>query len=812
MKSTASKSLSAIAIFALTAAVAAADSPPTAEQLRFFEATIRPLLVENCQKCHGPAKQFNGFRVDSREALIKGGDTGPAVMPGLPDESLLIRAVRHVDEDLKMPPEKKLSDKQVSDLVKWVEMGAPFPAAAATGVSGRPHRDPDHWAFQPPGHPSLPEVTNRRWPRSPIDPFILARLEAEQLPPAKHADKSALIRRLTFDLLGLPPQPAEIDSFLADQSPDDFDKLIDRLLASPAYGERWGRHWLDVARYADSNGLDENVAHGNAWRYRDYVVSSLNRDRPFDLFLTEQLAGDLMAAGDQAERHEQLIATGFLAIGPKVLAEVDEDKMQMDIVDEQIDTTGRAFLGLTLGCARCHDHKFDPIDTADYYGLAGIFKSTRAMEHYKKVARWHENVLPSPETDALKAEFDAKLAEKKAAVASFIAEADEKVRTTLTEGASVPEKLETLYPAETKAALKKLRDEVANFEKNPPDWPAAMGAKDDEKIADVAICIRGNPLKLGEIVPRHVPPAIRGPSQPQFVSSTSGRQELAAWLTHPQHPLTGRVLVNRLWRWHFGTGLVRTIDNLGLLGEKPSHPELLDWLNQRLLDRGWSLKAMHRLILTSSTYQQSSNPQSEAVARDPENRFFGRANVRRLEGEEVRDAFLAVSDQLDTTIGGSLLKVKNRGYFFDHTSKDLTDYNSRRRTLYLPVVRNNVYDVLQLLDFPDPAIPSGDRATTTIAPQALLMLNSDLVMQAASDLAARLLAVEGSDEKRIADLYKVSLGRTATPREIRSGLDLVHAAERVLTEREADAPACRQRAWAVLCHTVLAANEFMYVQ
>lgn len=806
------KILSAIIYLVVAAGEASAESPPSVEQLRFFESTIRPLLVENCQKCHGPAKQFNGFRVDSRDALVKGGDTGPAVMPGLPEESLLIRAVRHTDEDLKMPPEKKLTDRQIADLVKWVEMGAPFPAAAVTSVPGRPHRDPNHWSFQPPSNPSLPAVANKQWPISPVDPFILTKLEAEQLQPANPADNSTLIRRVTFDLLGLPPDPAEIDAFLADHSPDAFERLTDRLLASPAYGERWGRHWLDVARYADSNGLDENVAHGNAWRYRDYVVSSLNRDKPFDRFLTEQIAGDLLTAADQAERHEQLIATGFLAIGPKVLAEVDEDKMQMDIVDEQIDTTGRAFLGLTLGCARCHDHKFDPIDTADYYGLAGIFKSTRAMEHYKKVARWHENVLPSPETESQKAVYDAQLAAKKQAVETLIADADEKVRTSLTAGASVPEKLETLYPAETKTALKKLRDEVTQLEKNPPEFPAAMGAKEDDKIADVAICIRGNPLKLGDIVARHVPPAIRGPAPPQFVSSTSGRQELAAWLTHPQHPLTGRVLINRLWRWHFGSGLVRTIDNLGLLGEKPSHPQLLDWLNHRLLDRSWSLKSMHRLIVASSTYRQSSQPSAETLTRDPENRLFGRASVRRLEGEEVRDAFLAVSDQLDASLGGSLLKVKNRGYFFDHTSKDLTDYSSHRRTLYLPVVRNNVYDLLQLLDFPDPAIPSGDRATTTIAPQALLMLNSDLVMQAANDLAARLLDLDGSDEQRVAQLYKTALGRAPNNSETASGIVFLRAVAQTLPTGETDAPSRRHQAWAVLCQTVLATNEFVYVQ
>jgi len=497
-----------------------------------------------------------------------------------------------------------------------------------------------------------------------------------------------------------------------------------------------------------------------------------------------------------------------LAIGPKVLAEVDEDKMQMDIVDEQIDTFGRAFVGLTLGCARCHDHKFDPIDTADYYGLAGIFKSSRAMENYKKIARWHENVLPSPATDTLKAEYDAQLAAKKQEIDEFVAKADEQVRTDATAGALLPEKLETLYPKETKAALKKLRDEQTALQKNPPDLPAAMGVTEDT-VADTAIRIRGNPLKLGDVAARHVPPALRGPPAPPFTIAESGRRELAQWLIDPEHPLTSRTLVNRVWRWHFGEGLVRTPDNFGLLGEKPTHPELLDWLARRFVADGWSIKSLHRMILSSATYRQGSGFGGQSSV-DPENRLFGRANVRRLEAEAVRDALLAVSGQLDGQMGGSLLTVKNRAFFFDHTSKDMTDYSSRRRSLYLPVVRNNVYDVFQLLDFPDPAIPSGDRSTTTIAPQALLMLNSDLMIDAAANLADRLLASAGTNEDRNRKLYEIAYGRPATTAETTDAVAFLAAAEKSLTAAEQSQ---RQReAWSALCQTVLAANEFVYVK
>ncbi|MBC7852681.1 MAG: PSD1 domain-containing protein, partial [Pirellulaceae bacterium] len=557
-------------ILILTVFSAEPAKQPTADELRFFETAVRPVLVEHCHKCHSEKKQWSNLRLDSREAILKGGDIGPGVVPGKPDESLLITAVRHTDEDLKMPKEGKLTERQIADLVKWVEMGAPYPEAAVT--AGR-KRDPNHWAFLPPNDPPVPVVNDVAWSSNPLDHFIYAKLQALRLSPTPLADKRTLIRRLSFDLLGLPPSPDDITAFLADDSPDATSRLIDRLLASPAYGERWGRHWLDVARYADSNGLDENVAHGNAWRYRDYVVTAFNEDRPYDRFLTEQLAGDLLTCENEEERQRNLVATGFLAIGPKVLAEVDQAKMQMDIVDEQIDTVGRALLGLTLGCARCHDHKFDPIQTADYYGLAGVFKSTKTMENYTKVAKWHENPLW---------EFAPKL------------------------------------PGDM-------------------DPPTAMGVTED-KIIDVAIHIRGNPLKLGEVSLRHVPPVVRGPATPAFTPVESGRRELAQWMTDAKNPLTSRVMANRIWRWHFGQGIVRTTDNFGLLGDAPTHPELLDWLASEFMAHGWSLKHLHRTIVLSETYRQSSQTSEQTRAIDPANTYLSRFPMRRLDAEAIRDS------------------------------------------------------------------------------------------------------------------------------------------------------------------------------
>jgi cytochrome c553 len=805
----------------LLAQAPVAEAAPNAEDLAFFETSVRPVLVEHCGKCHGATKQWASLRLDSRDAFLKGGDSGPAIVPGQPDESLLIQAVRQTDENLKMPPEGRLTDRQIADLVRWVERGAAFPQTAAT--AGRT-RDPNHWAFQPRAAVVPPNVTHAEQVRTPVDRFLLQRLEAEGLALASETDRATLLRRVSFDLTGLPPTPGEIAAFLADERPDAYDRVVDRLLASPAYGERWGRHWLDVARYADSNGLDENVCHGNAWRYRDWVVSAVNADLPFDEFLVQQLAGDLLMTSSEGQRQSYLTATGFLTIGPKVLAEVDEAKMRMDIVDEQIEAVGRAFLGLTLGCARCHDHKFDPIQTSEYYALAGVFKSTKTMDQYTKVAKWHENPLPGDEARQVESAFGEQLRGRRQALRQAVDQANAAAREALRAeqaagaagGAATPpeptaEQLEAKYPEETKGALKKQREELAAFEKAGPEVPTAMGVTEDAVI-DVAVHLRGNPLKLGEVVTRSVPAVFRGAVPPQFFSHESGRRQLAQWLTDPRHPLTSRVIVNRVWRWHFGRGLVRSTDNFGLLGELPSHPELLDWLANWFVAEGWSLKELHRLLVTSAVYRQSSTASPEGLEKDPENRLYGRADVRRLEAESVRDALLAAGDQLEQQLGGSLLKVKNRAYFFDHTSKDLTDYTSDRRSLYLPVVRNNVYDLFQLLDYPDAAVPSGDRATTTVAPQALLMLNSDFVMQSADRLAARLLAGEGSDADRIAALWLRAYGRSPTAGEVSESLQYLGELERTLAAGQPAGAEVRRQAWNVLCHTTVAANEFVYLR
>jgi mono/diheme cytochrome c family protein len=781
--------------------VARADEPASsaaqAAQVRFFETSIRPLFAEHCLRCHGPDKQRGELRLDARANILKGGVSGPAVAPGEPEHSLLIKAVSHRDPEFKMPPDQKLSDRQIADLTRWVKMGAPFPpdAVAAKGTTGR-----DHWAFKAPADPPIPAVKDTTWGRLPLDRFILAQLEAKGLRPAPPADRRTLIRRATFDLIGLPPTPAEVEAFLADKSPDALAKVVERLLASPHYGERWGRHWLDVARYADSNGLDENVAFGNAWRYRDYVVAAFNRDVPYDRFLREQIAGDLLPAADEEQRREQLIATGFLALGPKVLAEVDEKKMEMDILDEQVDTLGRAVLGLTLGCARCHNHKFDPISLEDYYGLLGIFQSTKTMEHFKKVAKWHENPLVGPEEVARKEAHDQAVVKTQAAIKTLTAKLKAKP-TPKHDG-------EAFDVKKAQAELDNLRRELAQLEKTAPVIPTALGVAEGV-VADAAVLPRGNHLNPGAPVPRRFP-TVLAPKQPLPLSATqSGRMELAEWLTRKDHPLTARVMVNRVWRWHSGQGIVASTDNFGLLGDRPSHPELLDWLAHRFMDSGWSIKELHRLIMLSSTYQMSTAYDAKAAEADPENRLLWRMTPRRLEAEALRDAVLATSGLLDRTMGGSLLHVGNREYLFDHTSKDKTTYDSRRRSLYLPVIRNNLYDVFQLFDATDATVSSGDRATTTVATQALFWLNSDLVAQAAKHLAEDVLSQKDIDDNRRIDLlHRRAYGRPATAAELERG-----AAALADLEESLDEPGTteqrRLRAWSLYCQVILAANEFV---
>ncbi|MGE3820613.1 MAG: PSD1 and planctomycete cytochrome C domain-containing protein, partial [Isosphaeraceae bacterium] len=813
--------------------------------LDHFEAKVRPLLVEHCARCHGAEKQKGGLRLDSAEALARGGETGPVVVPGDPDQSRLIEAVQYAD-DLRMPPKGKLAESEVAALRAWVRNGAVWPSAK--DQPGTADLQPDRraivteedrafWAFRPVVDPAPPTVRDRAWIESPIDRFILARLEDAGLRPSPAADRRTLIRRLTFDLTGLPPTPEAVAAFLADDRPDAYDQLVDRLLASPAYGERWGRRWLDLARYSDSNGMDENVAYANAWRYRDYVVASFNADMPYDRFLKEQIAGDLLPAADESARHAAITGTGFLVLGPKMLAEDDPVKMEMDIVDEQVDTVGKVFLGLTLGCARCHDHKFDPIPTHDYYAMAGIFKSTKSMANHKVVAMWHERALADAERRAALEAHNARKVAAEAAVkaatararkalnaeattrvADYLLAAKVAIETgqpvaevsrernlqpkflerwvkTLTlakddpgsvfrdwlergdpelaaeyqrrfdraagpsgttdlaafrkvlddpEGPlSAPRKnAEEFYPAEAADRLESAKAEVKSLEESAPAIPEAM-AVEEGTAADLKIHLRGSHLTLGEVAPRGFPRVLAprdAEAVPDLPTGSSGRRELAEWMARPDHPLTARVFVNRIWLGHFGQGIVRTPDNFGRLGEPPTHPELLDWLASRFVESGWSIKALHRLIVRSSTYRMGGRWDEQAAEADPENRLRWRFDRRRLEAEAIRDAILAVSGGLDRAMGSTRLNVKNHAYVnTTGATQRAALYDAGVRSVYLPVIRSGLYPVFQAFDFADPSVSTGMRDPTTVPSQALFLLNDGLVLRASSAWARRLL-------------------------------------------------------------------------
>jgi cytochrome c553 len=785
------------------------------EHLEFFEKKIRPVLVERCYECHSATakKSKGGLTLDTRDGVLKGGDAGPAIVPGDPEKSKLIEAVRYKNRDLQMPPKSPLPPEQVRDLEQWVKLGAPDPrteavaqSTAKRGLSLEEGRQ--FWAFQPLANPEVPKVQSSKFKvQSPVDAFIAAKLQEKKITAAPPADKRSLIRRATFDLTGLPPTPEEVNTFLADKSPEAFAKVIDRLLNTPGYGERWGRHWLDVARYADSNGLDENVAFGNAWRYRDYVVNSFNADKPFDRFVREQIAGDLLPTSSPTQRHEQLTALGFLSIGPKLLAEPDKVKLEMDLIDEQIETLGRAFLGMTFGCARCHDHKFDPVPTADYYALAAIFKSTRTMDDLKTIAKWHEPEVATPAERAVVEAHQKQVAEQKAAIAKIVATANKSLVTDkgLKE---VPKNAETQYPTNTVAELKQLRADLKKLEDAAPEMPSTMGVTDSTNVVKtLPVHIRGSHLTLGKPVPRGFPQVMQVASlRSEMPEKQSGRLELAQWLASPEHPLTARVMVNRIWRWHFGQGLVGSTDNFGILGDRPSHPELLDWLARKFIAEGWSVKAMHRLIMASAAYQRATQPTADTrrSVADPENKLLAHFPIRRLEAEEVRDSVLFVAGALDRMMGGKTIPVKNREFFFNHTSKDATTYDSPRRALYLPVVRNNVYDLFEQFDFPDPAVPNGNRNATVVAPQALLMLNSVLVAKAAEQFATSLLASASDDTRRLELAYQKAYARPPTAKELTR-------AKKFLADYKPDS-AASPNAWTVLCQSLLAANEFIYLQ
>jgi hypothetical protein len=658
--------------------------------------------------------------------------------------------------------------------------------------NGNGEKASDHWAFQAISDPEPPRVRDQSWIRNGIDSFILAKLESKGIPTPDRASKAILERRLSFALVGLPPSMLD--------PKDSFLEQVEELLASPHYGERWGRHWLDVVRYADSNGLDENAAHANAWRYRDYVVRSFNEDKPFDRFITEQVAGDLLPDnGDFSVRRNNLVATGFLAVGPKLLAEPDLVKLEMDMIDEQIDVLGRAILGLTLGCARCHEHKFDPISTEEYYALAGIFKSTRTMESLKRPAKWVENLLANSDEQKLSQKHQDLVEAQNVVVVAYRERANQAL---LTSGkfSKLPKKPEAHYPEPTRKELENLEKTLKQFNESSPKLDFAMGVKEGN-ITELPVFVGGDPAVRGEIQARGFPALFAAPETKILDSGVSGRLELAAWLTSSRNPLAARVIVNRVWRWHFGRGIVETTDNFGMLGGKPTHPELLDWLASRFIEEGWSIKALHRLILSSETWRMSSIAHSIASGKDLENRLLSRAPVRRLEAELIRDSLLHLSGELDHSLGGSTWSYENRKLVFNHTSEDNTNYLTNRRSIYLPVIRNNVYDLFELFDFPNPNSMNGDRTPSITPQQALYLMNSPFAQKAVVQFSRRI--VDSDSSIRIRRFYQFAFHRDPEVDEIGRALRFVE------TFPSTSEPLDK---WHAFAQSLICSNEFLYLQ
>lgn len=938
-------------LVALLSAIPAASAEPGGTT--FFENEVRPLLVKHCYECHSQesGKAKGGLLLDRREGWATGGDAGPAVVPGKVAESLLITSVRYEKADLQMPPKSRLSAAEVAVLERWVAMGAPDPRGDALAAATQKKQIDfatarQTWAYREhqAAPVTLPDVKNADWPREGMDHFVLARLEASGHQPAPDAPARALVRRLYYDLTGLPPSPAEADAFVDSVNRHGeaaLTALVDRLLASASFGETWGRHWLDLARYADSNGGDRNYTYYQAWRYRNYVIDAFNADKPFYTFVKEQLAGDLLPWSTDAQRREQLVASTFLTLGPKMLTERDKEKIRLDVADEQIDTVGRAFLGLTLGCARCHDHKFDPVSQRDYYALAGIFRSTQVVMGTRNgcvnVASWVERPLPVPEPQRgeleqqvtrlelimrLKVEKDFKqksggkktlddlplagvvydeadaeltgawksstLSPKRFGETYIHDDRQEKggrqalfrgslpesgvyeVRVAYSPGGnrsrSVPVTVEAgdgvheiildqtkepvvaglfqpvgrfefkkgaranvmlsnrgtsgyvmvdavqfvavkdiereaevlamsgggtdplfkMSAGELSKALTKQIDELKDAE-------LAMAPRDAEDAGDCHLRIRGEVAQRGPLVKRNFPQVLHSGPPPVIPAGTSGRLELANWITGPQNGLLDRVMVNRLWAQLFRRGIVGTVDNFGTQGEVPTHPELLEHLAQQFRASGGSMKALIREMVLSRTYRLAAAPESKLAAVDPENRLFGRHQPRRLSAEELRDSLLLLGGQLSLERGNA-----TAGTYGEDLDGKVDVTKLPVRSVYLPMARNNMAADLEVFDAANPEVTVGERVATTVPTQALYLLNSEVLQAQARELGAGAYLHDNPDA--VKHLYRSVLGRSPHPAELQRAVIFVN-----------DGGSDREQALADLAHVLLASTEFLFL-
>jgi len=804
-------------------------SEPTAEQSAFFEKKIRPILVERCYECHSEqAKKVKGnLLLDSREAALKGGDSGPAIVPGEPKKSLLIKAVRYRNEDLQMPPKHKLDEEQIAALEEWVRMGAPDPRkkkpATLADASPFSSERANHWSFQPISNPKAPAVKNRRWVKNDVDRFILGKLEAKGLGPSLPAAKRTLIRRATFDLIGLPPTPDQVNDFLKDRSPRAFEKVIDRLLASRHYGERWGRHWLDVVRYADTAGDSSDYPVPQAGKYRDYVIKCFNEDKPYDQFLREQIAGDLLPSGSELEKHEKIIATGYIALARRF--SVNPESVQHLTIEDTIDNLGKATLGLSVSCARCHDHKYDPISSADYYALYGIFSSTRYPFAGSENEKKQRNLVPligETELEALLRPFKEQLAPLDSEVKRFETEMAELRKRSESSGGGEAEKTNSDKPERTltvvREELRKAREKRDKFAKTAPFYEKAF-AVIEGKPKNARIHIRGEPGKQGDEAPRRFLQILGGEQLP-LDEKGSGRRQLAEWVSDPKNPLTARVMVNRIWQYHFGKGLVQTPNDFGLRGKAPTHPELLDYLATRFIESGWSVKAMHKLIMLSQTYRQTSGAAdgsesarapTSAATMDPNNELLWKFDRRRLDAEAIRDAMLFVSGELDTsTCVTHAFPPEEKWNYTQHNPFNAV-YPSKYRSVYLMQQRIKKHPYLELFDGADPNSSSATRVINTTPLQALFMMNDAFMHEQAGHFARRIIEITRDDKKRISTAYELAFARLPSQEELQTSQRYIREYGEKLKVKSVPEEERPMAAWTSFARALLSHNEFVYI-
>lgn len=808
--------LAILSIFGTTLVAQGLTAEPSEKELSFFENKIRPVLIENCYGCHSAHAQQQGklkgqLLLDTRAGIRKGGESGPAVVPGNLNQSGLLAAIRH--ESFEMPPKSKLPDDVIADFAKWIEMGAPDPRDGPAAVhketidvaAGR-----EFWSFRPLQSATVPEVKSD-WPRTDIDRFTAAQHEEGSLQPVGDASSRVLIRRLYFDLVGLVPSPEEVEQFEQAAERDRqaaTEELVDRLLASPHFGERWGRHWLDVARYGETSGGTKNADWPDAWRYRDYVIRSFNDNKPYDQFVREQIAGDLPESESQSQRMERTVATGFLAMGAN-----KSNSTRMEVVGEQLDTVGRAVLGVAIGCARCHDHKFDPIPTSDFYAMAGIFINSDPKDQAGHVSRGRHLIeLEKKQINAYK-DYVNELRKHNAA----IAKGRERIIELLTkEGV----RFDVLAPlGETIAQLdgnnrKKAEDTLADIQQAKealaklrqegiPDAPIAIAVEETGvrgKFRNSQIHIRGNEDVLGEEVARNAMQVLT--TQPlEIGEEESGRRQLAELIA--THPLTARVMANRIWHHLFGRGLVRTVDNFGTLGEPPSHPKLLEHLARRFVDSGWSVKSLIREIVLSRSYQLAADEVAATMKIDPDNALLWRHSPRRRDAEALRDAMLTAAGTLELQAPDPWQQLNYHSFGRDTEAVA----HIRHRAVYLPVVRGFPSDVFAAFNFPPPDLVVGRRETSSVPTQALFAMNSPLVMEQSQHMAQRLMTEAPTAEARVERAYQLTLGRGPTPAELARAASLIES-----FQGDADDDLGRRDAWAAFCQALFASAEFRFLE